>query len=103
MITTLPISRVMSFKNLDNITNISMDISLPNLNWSIYKFQKISINMTPLSTTPVKDKIIWKLSGNWLITSIDYIWRKGYMKQEANVVRRNLGKNPNGGPPINNI
>lgn len=89
--------------NLDNITKISMDISLPNLNWSIYKFQKISINMTPLSTTPVKDEIIWKLSGEWLITTIDYVWRNKKMKQEANVVRRNLGKNPNGGPPVNNI
>lgn len=89
--------------NLDNITKISMDVTLPNLNWSIYKFQKVRINMIPLSVTPSKDEVIWKLSGEWLITSIDYIWKDSKMKQEANVVRRNLGKNPNNDLPINNI
>lgn len=89
--------------NIDNITKISMDISLPNLNWSIYKFQKVNINMMPITTTPSKDEVIWKLSGDWLITTIDYVWRNKKMKQKANVVRRNLGKNPNGGPPVNNI
>lgn len=89
--------------NLDNITKIGMDISLPNLNWSIYKFQKVNIIMTPLSTTPTKDKIMWKLSGEWIITSIDYLWKDNDMMQKVNVVRRNLGKNPNGDLPINNI
>ena len=89
--------------NIDNVTKISMDISLPNLNWCIYKFQKVNINMVPLSVTPSKDKVIWKLTGEWLITSIDYVWKDNSMKQIGNVVRRNLGKNPSGDLPINNI
>ena len=80
-----------------------MNISLPNLNWCIYKFQKVNINMVPLSVTPSKDKVIWKLTGEWLITSIDYVWKDSSMKQIGNVVRRNLGKNPAGDLPINNI
>jgi hypothetical protein len=89
--------------NIDNVTKISMDISLPNLNWCIYKFQKVNINMVPLSVTPSKDKVMWKLTGEWLITSIDYVWKDNSMKQRGNVVRRNLGKNPAGDLPINNI
>lgn len=89
--------------NLENISKISMDITLPNLNWSIYRFQKVKINMVPLTKTPVKDEILWKLSGEWLISQIDYMWKDNKMEQLVNVIRRNLGRNPTGEVPLNNI
>ena len=89
--------------NLDNLAKIRMDITIPNLNWSIYRYQKVNIAIRPLSETPIKDDTVWKLSGEWLISSIDMIWGNGGMSQKANVVRRNLGKNITMDVPINNI
>lgn len=96
-------SLVQNKLNLDNITKISMDLTIPNLNWSIYRYQKVRINMTPLSSTIIKDPIIWKLTGEWLIIGIDYLWKNGSMGQSVSVSRRSLGKNPNDDLPINNI
>jgi hypothetical protein len=89
--------------NLTNMVGLSMDIYLPNLNWSIYRFQKIRINMVPPSPSPTKNEVIWKLSGEWLIAGIDYVWKNNKMIQEVNISRRSLGKNPDGELLINNI
>ena len=56
-----------------------------------------------ISNDNIKDKVMWKLSGEWLISSIDYVWRNNKMRQDINVLRRSLGKNPNNDLPINNI
>jgi len=96
-------SLVQNKLNLSNITKISMDLNLPNLNWSIYRYQKIRINMVPNSSTPVKDDVMWKLTGEWLIIGLNYLWKGNKMEQRVNVSRRSLGKNPNDDLPINNI
>lgn len=96
-------SKIQNEVNLKNITGLSMDINLPNLNWSIYRFQKIKVNMIPKSPSPTKDEVIWKLSGEWLISSIDYVWKDNKMRQDVNILKRSLGKNPNNDLPINNI
>lgn len=96
-------SKIQNEINLTSMVGLSMDIYLPNLNWSIYRFQKIRINMVPPSPSPTKNEVIWKLSGEWLIASIDYIWKNNKMIQEVNVSRRSLGKNPDGELLINNI
>jgi hypothetical protein len=96
-------SMVQNKLNLDNITKISMDLTIPNLNWSIYRYQKVVINIVPESSTPIKDDVTWKLTGEWIIIGLNYLWKGGKMEQGVSVSRRSLGKNPNKDLPINNI
>jgi hypothetical protein len=96
-------SKIQNEINLKNIEGLSMDIFLPNLNWSIYRFQKVRVNIIPKSPSPTKNEVIWKLSGEWLISGIDYTWKNNKMSQEVNILRRSLGKNPDEKLLINNI
>ena len=96
-------SKIQNEINLKNMEGLSMDIFLPNLNWSIYRFQKVRVNIIPKSPSPTKNEVIWKLSGEWLIAGIDYTWKNNKMSQEVNILRRSLGKNPDEKLPINNI
>jgi hypothetical protein len=80
-------------RNLENLVNIQVDISLPQPNFNLYKFQKVQlefINPKPtLTNEKVRDE---RLSGGWIIIDIRYVWKSGQLKQKLTLVRKDLGK-----------
>lgn len=81
--------------NLNELNKIVLEISLPNPNYNLYKFQNINIQITNPATTPVNDeKINFRYSGNYIILDITYIWMKGKLSQKVKLVRKEMGKKP---------
>lgn len=98
--------------NIKFIQNISMTVILRNINFHLYRFQQVRINIyklkqlgsdvNPVTSADIesskdvdKYKLNERLSGDWLIVGINYTYRKrensaGKMVQEVNLVRREL-------------
>lgn len=103
-------------QNLRYLQKVKMKISLNVMNFNLYRFQKVDIKfykLKELSDKEVKvqvnkksidnpgvdydhDKINQRLSGEWLITGINYTFNKyGGFSQDITLVRRELGFNEN--------
>ena len=95
--------------NLDFLQKLKLVVVLDKPNFTLYRFQKVNVELYNLSKTSdevpntnddlvkkngdsqYKDKIINKLSGDWLITGINYIFdRKDGNKQEITMIKREL-------------
>jgi hypothetical protein len=82
--------------NLDNLNKIRMTVSLPNPNYNIYLYQKVTVNIInekPPSETN-KEVVNWRKSGYYIISSIEFIWNGLSLRQELELISKELGKNP---------
>ena len=81
--------------NLDNMMKNQMDISLPNPNYNLYRFQKIQVFLVKeAATTSSPESIQWRYSGEWMIASIKYVFMNGTLTQEVTLARKEMGKDP---------
>lgn len=80
-------------RNLTNLSNITLQADLPNPNYNLYKFQKIKINIVnQKQTVSDKDLIDKRISGDWVIIDIKFIWNGNSLKQSIICTRKELGK-----------
>jgi len=84
-------------QNLDDITKISCRLTLPNVNYNLYIYQKIPIYFTPQKETPgIQNSVYKRLSGDWLITAIEFVYDGGgKYSQIITAVKRELSLLPN--------
>jgi hypothetical protein len=104
-------------QNLEFLQKVKMKVTLGMMNFNLYRFQKIEVKFYKLKELSDKetrvevtednvkkldgadfdyDKINQRLSGEWLITAINYTFNKiGGFSQELTLVRRELGFNEN--------
>ena len=81
--------------NLDNMMKNQLDISLPNPNFNLYRFQKIQLFLIKeAATVSAPETIQWRYSGEWLIASIKFVFLNGALTQEVTLARKEMGKNP---------
>jgi hypothetical protein len=70
-------------------------MTLPSLNFNLYIFQKIPIIFQPQKTTPgTPNNVLKRLTGDWLITSIDFIYNGSGTYQEVTAIKRELSLLP---------
>lgn len=80
-------------RNLTNLSNITLQADLPNPNYNLYKFQKIRINYINQKQTVTNENIVdERISGEWIIIDIKFIWENGGLKQSIICTRKELGK-----------
>lgn len=80
-------------RNLDNLLNISIDMTLPQSNFNLYLYQKVRIDFINQKQTVTDIKPIdERLSGEWLIVDISFTWINGSLVQKVKAVRKELGK-----------
>lgn len=76
--------------NIDELSKISIVITLPTPNYNLYIYQKVYlslINQKPgINHTTMRYK---RLTGNWLVTSINYIF-EGSNIQKVTLIKREL-------------
>ena len=104
-------------QNLDFLQKVKMKVTLGVMNFNVYRFQKIDIRFYKMKefeddkvAVEVTEKNVeqfagadfdakklnQRLSGEWLITAINYTFNKvGGFAQELTLVRRELGFNEN--------
>lgn len=106
-------------RNLKYLQKIKMKITITSANFNLYRFQKVMVRLyrinafnkneekeaeyrNPVNETPSEniikdeDKMNQRLSGEWLITSINYLYSaNGVFEQEVTLVRKELTFNNN--------
>lgn len=87
-------------RNLTNLTNVSITMTLPQPNFNVYLYQKIQLNFIKQNAklsddTDAKDthKLLdQRLTGEWMIINISYNYMNGSLSQNIFAVRKELGK-----------
>jgi len=81
--------------NYQNLTRIQVEFEIPNANFILYKFQKVKLNFIK-DSEKLSDASLTtqRLTGEWLIIDIEYMWSRGKMKQKILAVRKELEKLP---------
>ena len=83
-------SQISNYQNLEDITKIALELSLPTPNFNLYKFQKIKVIITNEATTPSHPITVDRLNGEWTIIEIRFRQSEGQFKQNLTLVKREL-------------
>ncbi len=82
-------------QNLDDITKISCILTLPSNNYNLYVYQKIPIYYSPQKQTPtIQNDFYKRISGDWLITEIEFHNEGGKNTQIVKAIKRELSLLP---------
>lgn len=84
-------STVQNSLNLNEFQKIGMELYLPNINFNVYRFMKVYVmflNQGMVTTNPLFNA---KLSGEWLITEIQFLFDGKTFGQKLKLTRRDLG------------
>lgn len=76
-------------KNIHELEKISIEITMGNPNYNLYKFQKIRLLLKD-KTTPTGSDTNNRLSGDWLITDIRFEYTDGAYSQIVRLAKREL-------------
>ena len=93
---------VLNSRNLTDLSKIVVTLELPQLNFNLYKFQKIRIQFINEAPTIAEEDLNQKrISGEWMIVDIKFSWQasgtKGETVQTVTAVRKELEKIPEDG------
>ncbi len=83
-------SQIQNEKNLFDLEKVGMEITMGLPNYNVYKYQKIRIFLSNQATTPSAKIKNERLSGEWLIVDIKYIYSQGKFNQIIKLVKREL-------------
>ena len=77
-------------KNLFDLQKIVLEINMKNPNYAIYKYQKIKLFISNLTPTPTANLFNNRLSGDWLITDIEFTFENRKYYQKIKLIKREL-------------
>jgi GH24 family phage-related lysozyme (muramidase) len=77
-------------RNINDTQKIAMDVELTTPNYGIYRFQKIKIILSSNTPTPASPMINQRLSGDWLIIDIKFMYYDKALRQVVSLVKREL-------------
>lgn len=83
-------SYVHNSQNIDDLQKIGIKLTLPNPNYNLYRFQKIVVLITNKGRTPSANIKNDRISGDWFITEIKFIYSGGSYNQEISLIKREL-------------
>ena len=92
-------AKALNSRNLTDLSKIVVTLELPQLNFNLYKFQKIRIQFINEAPTLAEEDLNQKrISGEWMIVDIKFSWQatggKGSTVQTVTAVRKELEKLP---------
>ena len=77
-------------RNINDTQKIAMDVELTTPNYGIYRFQKIKVILSSNTPTPASPMINQRLSGDWLIIDIKFMYYDKTLRQVVSLVKREL-------------
>jgi hypothetical protein len=77
-------------KNNYDLEKIVLEINMGTPNYSIHKFQKIKVFVSNQTTTPSQDLVNNRLTGDWLIIDIGFVYTDKTFVQKIKLIRREL-------------
>lgn len=86
-------AEVLNRRNLIDLSKIVVTFEMPNPNFNLYKYQKIRMQfINPAPSVVEADFNQKRISGNWMIIDIAFLWNGTQMVQMIRAVRRELEK-----------
>lgn len=79
-----------NMQNIEDLQKIGIVVKLPNPNYNLYRFQKLKLAITNKGGTPTNDLKNERISGEWFITDIKFIYNQGTYYQEISLIKREL-------------
>jgi len=83
-------SYVHNSQNIDDLQKIGIKLTLPNPNYNLYRFQKVILLITTKGSSPSAKIKNERISGDWFITEIKFIYSGGSYHQEVSLIKREL-------------
>lgn len=80
--------------NLNKLNSIEIEVTLPQANWNLYKYQKVEVAITNELKTVANPKADFRYSGAYIIKDIEYNWNGKNLSQELKLIRKELSKTP---------
>ena len=77
-------------KNITDLSKFGLEIVMTTPNFSIYRFLKVKVFISNQTSTPTASLKNDRLSGDWLITDISYVFSNGKMRQVLTLIKREL-------------
>ena len=82
-----------NIRNKSNLTNVKVDLFLPQPNYNLYRYLKLKITFINQKQTETdKEKYDERLSGEWIIMDIRFIFSGGKLQQKVTAVRKEFNK-----------
>jgi predicted chitinase len=87
-------STIQNDRNIIDLQKIGMEIVMGHANYNLIKFQKVHIILSNQHSTPSASHINNRLSGEWLIVDIYYMFDGKGFSQRIKLVKRELDLSP---------
>ena len=81
---------VQNEKNLFELEKIGLEVHMRTPNFSIYKYQKIKLFISNQASTPSANIQNQRLSGDWIVMDIKYVYSEGKFSQIFKLIKREL-------------
>lgn len=86
---------VLNKRNMDDLSKIQVKLTLPNTNLNLYKGMKLSVTFVNQNVNiGDPERIVWRFTGDWIVSDIIYNFIGDKFQQEVICVRRELSKIP---------
>lgn len=83
-------AKMQNSENLNDLQKICMQITLPQPNFNIKRFEKIDLQFINKTNNPGQNGVNFKLNGEWLCTGISFFWNGASLYQKVNIVKREI-------------
>lgn len=87
-------ARTLNERNIVELEKIELELVVVNPNYILYKFQKVFVYISNNAPTPSAPMINNRLSGEWLITDIRYVFDGELYRQIIRLTKRELELSP---------
>lgn len=84
-------SQIQNELNLNELQKIGLEVILPLPNYNLHRFMKIYVMLINQGMREINPPYNAKLSGEWLVTDIQYFISNSVLKQKVRLMRRDLG------------
>jgi len=94
--TNIGFTSVNNKRNLIELAKYSAKSILPKYNFNLYPFRKVAVQVLLNKPTPDQPEgFDVRLTGEWLITSLEFRWNQRGTSMHANMIKRDLSLSPN--------
>lgn len=77
-------------RNIIDTQKVGLELEMTTPNYNIYKFQKIKVVLSSNTPTPASPMINQRLTGDWLIVDIKFLFYDKVLRQVVTLVKREL-------------
>lgn len=87
-------SSIQNNRNISELQKVCIEVEMGNPNYNIYKFQKIFVFISNQASTPSAPHINNRLTGEWLVIDIKFVFDGRKFTQVIRLIKRELELSP---------